>query len=88
MGKIDPIPEGVAIRYVNMRELTEILVSENFITEEQLKQAQAECEMTALALEKVLVEFKRVSNLNRTRAALKALSEGVEITFLDNKGIW
>jgi hypothetical protein len=35
-----------------------------------------------------LVEFKRVSNLNRTRAALKALSEGVEITFLDNKGIW
>jgi uncharacterized membrane protein YhiD involved in acid resistance len=35
-----------------------------------------------------LVEFKRASNLNRARAALKALSEGVEISFLDNKGIW
>ncbi|MBN1976360.1 MAG: DUF4956 domain-containing protein [Anaerolineae bacterium] len=35
-----------------------------------------------------LVEFRRIANLNRARAALKALSEGVEITFLDNKGIW
>ena len=35
-----------------------------------------------------LVEFKRVSNLNSARAALKSLSEAVEITFLDNKGIW
>jgi hypothetical protein len=44
---------------------------------------------TAQALEAAfLVEFRRVSDLNRVRAALKALSEGVEITFLDNKGIW
>ena len=35
-----------------------------------------------------LVEFKRIANLNKARAALKALSEEVEITFLDNKGIW
>jgi uncharacterized membrane protein YhiD involved in acid resistance len=35
-----------------------------------------------------LVEFRRVDNLNDARAALRALSEGVEITFLDNKGIW
>ena len=35
-----------------------------------------------------LVEFKKVSDLNDARTALKALSESVEITFLDNKGIW
>jgi hypothetical protein len=35
-----------------------------------------------------LVEFKKVSNLNGARAALRALSDSVEITFLDNKGIW
>jgi uncharacterized membrane protein YhiD involved in acid resistance len=35
-----------------------------------------------------LVEFKKVSNLNQARAALKSLSDAVEITFLDNKGIW
>jgi hypothetical protein len=35
-----------------------------------------------------LVEFRRVANLNQARAALKTLSEGVEITFMDNKGIW
>lgn len=35
-----------------------------------------------------LVEFRRVSNLNDVRAALRALSDAVEITFLDNRGIW
>lgn len=35
-----------------------------------------------------LVEFKRVSNLSQAKAALKALSDAIEITFLDNKGIW
>ncbi len=35
-----------------------------------------------------LVEFERVSNLNEARAALKTLSDVVEITFLDNKGLW
>jgi len=35
-----------------------------------------------------LVEFKRISNLNDTRAALRVLSDAVEITFLDNRGIW
>jgi len=35
-----------------------------------------------------LIEFKRISNLNNARAAIKTLSEAVEITFLDNKGIW
>ncbi len=35
-----------------------------------------------------LVEFKKVSNLSQAKAALKALSDVVEITFMDNKGIW
>jgi uncharacterized membrane protein YhiD involved in acid resistance len=35
-----------------------------------------------------LVEFRRVSNLNDARAALKALSDSIQISFLDNKGIW
>lgn len=35
-----------------------------------------------------LVEFRRVSNLNKARAALKALSSSIQISFLDNKGIW
>jgi hypothetical protein len=35
-----------------------------------------------------LVEFRRIASLNKARAALKVLSEEVEITFLDNKGIW
>ncbi len=35
-----------------------------------------------------LVEFRRISNLNATRAALRELSEALEIMFLDNKGIW
>jgi hypothetical protein len=35
-----------------------------------------------------LVEFGRLSNMNNARAALKTLSDQVEITFLDNKGIW
>ncbi len=35
-----------------------------------------------------LVEFKRISDLNVTRAALRNLSEALKITFLDNKGIW
>ncbi len=35
-----------------------------------------------------LVEFRRISDLNATRAALRELSEALEITFLDNKGIW
>jgi hypothetical protein len=35
-----------------------------------------------------LVEFKKLSNLNAARDALKTLSDSAEITFLDNKGIW
>jgi uncharacterized membrane protein YhiD involved in acid resistance len=35
-----------------------------------------------------LVEFKRVSNLSQAKTALKSLSDVIEITFLDNKGIW
>jgi hypothetical protein len=36
----------------------------------------------------LLVEFKHVSNLSQAKAALRQLSDAVEITFLDNKGIW
>ena len=35
-----------------------------------------------------LVEFVHLSDLNGLRAALKELSESIEISFLDNKGIW
>jgi hypothetical protein len=35
-----------------------------------------------------VVEFRRVSNLSKTKAAIRALSDSAEITFLDNRGIW
>ena len=35
-----------------------------------------------------IIELKRMADLNKARAALRALSESLEITFLDNKGIW
>ena len=35
-----------------------------------------------------LAEFRRISSLNDAKGALQALSNSVEITFLDNKGIW
>jgi hypothetical protein len=35
-----------------------------------------------------LVEFRHTSHLNDARAALRALSPSMQITFLDNKGVW
>lgn len=35
-----------------------------------------------------LVEFKKLDDLHAARKDLRALSEGIEITFLDNRGIW
>jgi hypothetical protein len=35
-----------------------------------------------------VVEFRRISNLSKTKAAIRALSDSAEITFLDNRGIW
>ncbi len=35
-----------------------------------------------------VVEFRRISNLTKTKAAIRALSDSAEITFLDNRGIW
>ena len=35
-----------------------------------------------------LIEFKEMSQLNATKQALRALSEKIEITFMDNKGVW
>ena len=35
-----------------------------------------------------LIEIRKSSDLSQVRNALKALSETVEITFMDNKGIW
>ncbi len=44
---------------------------------------------TAEALEmSFVIEFRNTSDLNQARAALLALSDGLEISFLDNKGIW
>ena len=35
-----------------------------------------------------VVEFRHISNLTQTRDALQALSPGLQVSFLDNKGIW
>lgn len=35
-----------------------------------------------------LVEFREMSQLNETRQKLRALSDQIEITFMDNKGVW
>lgn len=35
-----------------------------------------------------VIEFKRVSDLSQAKAELQALSPALEISFLDNKGIW
>ena len=35
-----------------------------------------------------LIEFRKSTDLSQARNALKALSETLEITFMDNKGIW
>lgn len=35
-----------------------------------------------------VVEFRRVEDLNGARSALRDLSQALEITFMDNKGIW
>ena len=35
-----------------------------------------------------VVEFKRASDVSATNAALKALAPGLQITLLDNRGIW
>ena len=43
---------------------------------------------TASVLESsFVIEFKRVSNLNQAKAELQSLGD-VQISFLDNKGIW
>ncbi|MBN1261375.1 MAG: DUF4956 domain-containing protein, partial [Anaerolineae bacterium] len=36
----------------------------------------------------LMVEFRALEAFERARAALRALSEGLEITFLDNRGLW
>ena len=35
-----------------------------------------------------VIEFKRVSNLSKAKAELQTLSPSLEISFLDNRGIW
>lgn len=35
-----------------------------------------------------VIEFRHTSDLNQARAALRQLSEELEVSFLDNKGIW
>lgn len=35
-----------------------------------------------------VIEFRHTSDLNQARAALRELSDGLEISFMDNKGIW
>ncbi|MGD8458674.1 MAG: DUF4956 domain-containing protein, partial [Anaerolineales bacterium] len=35
-----------------------------------------------------VIEFKKISNLNQAKAELQALSDTLDISFLDNRGIW
>lgn len=35
-----------------------------------------------------VIEFRHTSDLSQARAALRQLSDGLEISFMDNKGIW
>lgn len=35
-----------------------------------------------------VIEFRHTSDLNQARAALLEISDGLEISFMDNKGIW
>jgi len=35
-----------------------------------------------------VIEFRHTSDLNQARTALMQLSEGLEVSFMDNKGIW
>ncbi|MEW6406854.1 MAG: hypothetical protein AB1649_34185, partial [Chloroflexota bacterium] len=35
-----------------------------------------------------VIEFRHTSDLEQARAALLGLSEKLEISFMDNKGIW
>jgi len=35
-----------------------------------------------------VIEFRHTSDLNQARAALMQLSDGLEVSFMDNKGIW
>jgi len=35
-----------------------------------------------------VVEFRHITDLEQTRAALQALAPSIEISFLDNKGVW
>jgi hypothetical protein len=35
-----------------------------------------------------VVEFRHISNLNQARLALQELSPALQVSFLDNKGIW
>jgi len=44
---------------------------------------------TAEALEmSFVIEFRHTSDLNQARSALLGLADGLEISFMDNKGIW
>ena len=44
---------------------------------------------TAQVLEAAfMVEFRRMDQLNEARDALRSLSESLELTFMDNKGLW
>jgi hypothetical protein len=35
-----------------------------------------------------VVEFRRMTSLSEAKTSLRALSDSVEITFMDNKGLW
>ena len=68
---------------VNLNQIMEIL--EQHCSKMKLLRFDENTEVLETSF---VIEFKRISNLNEANAALKSLSPSIEITFLDNKGIW
>jgi hypothetical protein len=68
---------------VNLEQLSQVL--EKHCSKVKLLRYD---EHTATLETSFLVEFRKVSNLNQANAELQALSDKMEISFLDNQGIW
>jgi len=68
---------------VNMQQVMDAL--EKHCTKLRLLRYDENAEALEMSF---VIEFHHTSDLNQARAALLELSEGLEISFLDNKGIW
>jgi hypothetical protein len=72
-----------APKKVNMQQVMEAL--EKHCAKLRLLRYDETAEVLEMSF---VIEFKHTSDLNQARAALLELSDGLEISFMDNKGIW